>query len=324
MKQELAHRLNIMDFFMVTDIWEELENGHNRFSARLQKLDLTNKSWWAKNGTPNPPAERDFTPLEKRKCTPGEQANSSHCNELFPQIYKVGWMCLNRNCDQFWRIDGVRADSAETLEFDEKFLSWRKEFDVQKCLDNAWHPLIPKIDLSKDDSHTRRDGIICPDCNRCIPRVYIGNWQCDIDWPVLGGVEPMRQHEAGCKWAHKLLPKVTKLNDEQLQEIETAYTAAKRRGQTTGYAKWQNELKDVYGRSMGKVTHFISNKSINKAPNGPDDLFELLQTNCHTLGLRRLRGAAPRSTFIWNYRTLTSALTLDANISILNSRRHDV
>lgn len=318
MQQILSHRLNIMEYFMVTDVWEEMQNGYHRFTLRLQKLDLKNKSWWAKDGTPNPPTERDFTPLVETTCT------AKNCGRKFPQIYKVGWMCLARDCDQFWRIDEVLTDSAEDLEFDEKFLSWRKEFDVQKCLGNAKYPLIPKLDLSKDDSHTRRDGIVCPDCNRCIPRVYMGNWQCDIDWPALGGVEMTREHEEGCKWAHRLPPKVTKLNSKQLREIEAAYKKAKGRHQTTGYAKSQTDLKDVYGNSMGKITHYTSNKSINEKPNGPDDLFELLQATCHTLGLRRLRGVSPVSTFTWNHRTLTSTLTFDANIYIFNSTRHAV
>lgn len=296
LEDRLLHRFNVMDHFMVTHIWQDDVDGFSRFSVRLQKLHLSKKSWWAEKSSPEPPAlsERDFEMLPKVKTCTGEDGLGRPCGKTFYQVYKSGWMCLNADCKRFWKVNGLNADPVEDQQFDEKFLSFRTNFDVDECLNRLQHPLVPTVNLDNENSHTRRDGMICPKCKRCVPRTYLGYWKCQLEWFATSRVDPTREGELDCDWQYDLKQKVTSLSPSQQQEVSEAYHQARRICPPSfdGYVRVREHLLS-YQENMGTVTHFISNQATNTKPNGPDDLFKLLQINSSGLGFRRQRGSRP-------------------------------
>ncbi|KAJ5116544.1 hypothetical protein N7456_000892 [Penicillium angulare] len=319
LEYRMPHRYNVMDFFMVTDMWYEKDGEYARCVVRLQKIDLSKKSWWAEKGSPDRPIERDFEMRpQKKSCRQMKmtgniprQKRTCSCGETYPLVYKAGFMCFNQECRHFWKIRGERVDTSERKSFDEKFLSYRIKYDVQECLKKAKFDLTPELpvrDLEKMRSYVYGDnatkGTVCPKCRRCVPRVFFWGWKCHAHHLTNGQMDTRgREHEDGCTWEHKLDRELTDLTVEELYELEDFYEEPKYNKRFQQPEK-QNDNPNLPPHlpyhidkyrlpeketCIGTVTHFVSNVAINAKAKGADDLFQALQDV--DIGLRRYRFA---------------------------------
>ncbi|KAL4922811.1 hypothetical protein BDW62DRAFT_3143 [Aspergillus aurantiobrunneus] len=281
LKRKLPHRFNVMAYFRVVQIWCEKVNGKTAFKVRLEKLDLSGKSWWAEKGSPTPvPHAHRLTQLEALECP--------SCLTSSVRMYKEGWMCLTSTCPDFWTLAGT--EPPVDLTFDQKYLECRapQDFDIA-----PHYSLVPDVlsMITNDDPHVAlsriawKRGIVCPLCQKCIARRFWNGYKCSDD--TAGDVKGKCPFE---KWL--------KIHPVPLWAATDSFESSPiKRGlyfdpKTTivmpeiddhSFAPYRVVKYDL--GEPGFIMHFVSNRAINSRPNGPDDLFQQLQLE--ELGLRR-------------------------------------
>ncbi|KAJ5614098.1 hypothetical protein N7528_007752 [Penicillium herquei] len=292
-KTKMPHRYNVMDFFLVTDIWYEQMGKHVGMLVRLQKIDLKKKSWWAVKGSPPPPTDRDFeTRPECREC--------STCHSEHYRIYEDGWMCLNHKCTKFWKIDGVDT-APKDLSYHPTFTSYRFEWNVEKYLGRLNYTLDTKppviTDENQDDYRVgtmANTGITCPLCGNCVPRMHFLGWKCAPEPEATDG--PNQEPKEECPWKLMLNPRAVPINwvlSPPPNDIDSFYESP--RVEVSSLVKVELDVTSTspYRRikytigDVGTITHLASNSEVNARDFGPDYLFKSFQTN--DLGLRRHR-----------------------------------
>jgi hypothetical protein len=87
-------RYCIMDWFKVTYAWaEKCEiSGYCRYKYRFEKLDYSTDGWWA-------------TEVSENQAYEIPEVTCSACNKPSPHIYEQGWMCLEQECDKWWKVN---------------------------------------------------------------------------------------------------------------------------------------------------------------------------------------------------------------------------
>ncbi|PWY91529.1 hypothetical protein BO94DRAFT_573950 [Aspergillus sclerotioniger CBS 115572] len=273
------HRYNVMAYFRITHLWYEKIGRKTGAKVRFQKLDLSQKSWWA---TKDPPLleERDFDLQPAQACC-------AACGRASPQVYEEGWMCLRPSCDRFWTNENASTPS-QNLSFHPDFLRARLPPDLSIQPHYSLVPdLLSTFTESDGDVLSRRiawKGIVCPQCARCISRTFWWGWKCaDISFP------PGVSHECTFEKMLGMRPVSLRSVIEELEmspikralSFDPKFMVPEIDDRTLyPYRKLTYEIPGV-----GSITHLVSNRAINTRPNGPDDLFKQLQVA--DLGLRR-------------------------------------
>ncbi|RDW93718.1 uncharacterized protein DSM5745_01040 [Aspergillus mulundensis] len=258
--RKLPHRYNVMAYFLVTDVWAEKVDGKIGFKVRFEKLDLSEKSWWAKKGTILPdPLTRAYTEAVTLQC--------AACSLPSKQVYMEGWMCLNPRCQEFWMLSG--SQPPVTMTFHDKFLEARTRHEPPI----EFPPLVPNLPEKPDSSSSRaswRFGIVCPHCRKCIPRIHWNGWRCaDND---AGGPEEKCPFERWIKLDPVALPAEDRNIDQGRATKLVLLTGSPDDTSFPPYALVTYSLGDA-----GYILHFKSNSAINSRPKGPDGLFQELQ-----------------------------------------------
>ncbi len=259
----IPHAYCVMDWFQVTDVWPEKSNGKKCFKFRFEKLDLATKSWWAAEGTPDPPAVRDFSIKAIRKtCTA--------CDEQSPQVFQQGWMCLNEDCLEFWMIDGLEAPAE--LTYNNYFVRERTEWPKQIKPPYNLKPALLETDMGNDAGYAVSrvcwKGIACPNCGRCNSREYWNEWNCQTE---------------NCGFTYKVKQSVlspravlgahdVEFNGHALPQDTFTWPVTE---QTAFMDNWRLHTFDILPGNV--VTHFLANSTINKRAGGPHDMFLALQ-----------------------------------------------
>ncbi|OQE23857.1 hypothetical protein PENSTE_c008G01386 [Penicillium steckii] len=278
--RQLPHRYNVMDIFRITHMWAEKMGEYTGYMMRLQKVDLASKSWWAAKDSPDPPIIRDFqTRPASIMCT--------SCQHSSCIVYKDVWMCLNKNCQAFWKVNGAAPTTA--LEYDPVFLSHRSNFEEEYSLDSEKFVLIPPPPVITADNlniyrlgvHARQ-GIVCPLCAKCVARVFWDGWKCSVKHHT--GPQP-RSNEPKCPFNLIIHGPPISLWDVVPAPYSSPMERSRSLDDPTSLAPYR-KLKYSLGE-IGTITHLVSNLAINARDNGPDDLFQRFQGL--NLDLRRER-----------------------------------
>ncbi|KAF4763151.1 hypothetical protein HAV15_000337 [Penicillium sp. str.  len=263
LSRELPHRYNIMDWFRVTNVWFEKIGQKHGVKVRFEKLNLSEKSWWAAKDSllPVPLDERDFETKPKiLKC--------ERCFTESARLYEEGWMCLDPGCVDFWKIEN--ASPPAELTFSPDFLKTRSRPDPAIQPHYSLVPdLLSTLDESAADVSTSR---IAWKGNR-VP--YVDECANSCPFQKFMNMNPVSLRVVLDHF--ELAPiKRAILFDRKfsIPEIDD--------NTFFPYRKLTYKLDGV-----GTITHFVSNKAINGRANGPDDLFINLQRG--DLGLKRFR-----------------------------------
>ncbi|KAA8567603.1 hypothetical protein EYC84_008078 [Monilinia fructicola] len=116
---KLIHHFNVLDFFHVTDIWCELENGLKAWKVRMEKIDLTKRSWWSPiDSVAHLSQGYDGVKTVSQTC--------GVCNFSCKTMYTQGWTCQNPQCSSFYSFDG-QVD-VNDLQYCEDFLQERTQY----------------------------------------------------------------------------------------------------------------------------------------------------------------------------------------------------
>ena len=232
----------------------------------MEKIDLGRKSWWAAEG-----------PSTSLKSSTSVEVNSEACpgcQKLSTQIYKQGWICMNEHCHSHWTLNGKEPPA--DLDFCDEFLLKRTPFSG--CLPP--YSIIPKLPNPTGLQTVSKQcwqGIVCPQCGRCNPRIDWDAWRCLACDFILA---PPRE----------IIPASAVMGDQHYEY--------------QGHAIFEDWFEDdtivtykshehghyrihIYELADGiQVSHAQSNGYLNDLPGGANDVFRGLQQA--NLGLRRL------------------------------------
>lgn len=256
-----------MAWFRVTDIWFEIIGDKKGLKYRLQKLDLSAKSWWAAqySSEPLPLGQRNFQVRpQSLRCI--------YCHKESSRIYEEGWMCLEPSCAMFWKLCDTKI-APTTLTFHSTFLNYRFDPTTNPVPRYELTPEFLKV-VSKLTRNTIREawrGIICPSCSQCLPRTYWSGWKCTeaCGFQHLLTLKPIPIQEV----VRVSLKRNVRTNKSLMVAVCNDRSAAP-------YRQLTYTLPGI-----GTITHFMANKDITARKNGPDHLFHQMQKT--DLGLRR-------------------------------------
>lgn len=269
----MPHRFNVGAWFHVTAIWAEMNGPHVVYMFRFQKMNLHEKSWWAPQNSPMPPALRDYQ-------TKAARASCINCRRESPQIYNEGWMCVSHGkCPNRGKLDGRYPPSQ--LTFSQDFLAERTHRPSEAMPHSE---LVPsdRAGNSLDQHHTTSlaawKGFVCPKCRCCNSR---------IDWDY------EKCQAKGCDYSHRIyhpiVPHLSVLPQHVLEVHGHAVSQNEYRGhvdhpsvQYLGH--WKLITYKLCEDNF--VTHFFANKHINGRPGGANDMFLAMQEG-DSLNLKR-------------------------------------
>ncbi|KAJ5129558.1 Oxoglutarate/iron-dependent dioxygenase [Penicillium bovifimosum] len=250
---DLPHRYNIMAWFRVTNVWFERIGTNHGAKVRFEKLDLAENSWWAAKGSapPMPLELRDFdTKPQSLKC--------EGCSKESIRVYEDGWMCLQPECDRFWKIGNV--SSPPELTFNPAFLSFRSRSDDE---------IRPNCSLVPDHLSTLDEDATDISTSR--------GWKCSDD--------STGTQTGGNVCSFERLMTMNPISRQVL--LDDSEQPSMRREMVFDRKFMIPEIDDVslspYRKltykldGVGCITHFVADAEINSRPNGPDDLFIGLQ-----------------------------------------------
>ncbi|KAK9237897.1 hypothetical protein V1525DRAFT_342854 [Lipomyces kononenkoae] len=254
----VPHRYCIMDWFVVTHSWENLDRstGYKLWNFRFERINRNAKPWWhsPKNEIPELP----LSAIETHRC--------SDCGISFPQVYKQGQMCLNSGCPQFWKVSG--RDPADNLQYNEDFLALPSRHD---------QGLIPfdMCALPHARDALSVSGYHCGKCGKLNSREAWEGWMCsspgcDEKLLILDRVDSyLSRRERDRLYAtYTGTPISTDLVlDENVVSVSCHSVDF---GSQGCYRVMKYEVIGV----AGTIYHVIPNKTLCEFANGPDDILK--------------------------------------------------
>ncbi|KAI1466558.1 uncharacterized protein F4812DRAFT_465791 [Daldinia caldariorum] len=188
---ELQHYYNVLDYFHVTDIWQERNKGDKGqlvtvWMVRLEKIHLSKKSWWAPKGV----SAYEAGEFEIGEYTCKSQTCTT-CQSPSKGIFKQGWTCLNSQCLKYFELSTYW--DVDELEYSDAFLRERTAYTGPEFKEELVPPL-PSMDHNNIGSEKEyKQGIVCPKCRCCSRRIKWSGWfcenvNCDFEYAV-----PMKQ-----------------------------------------------------------------------------------------------------------------------------------
>ncbi|KAK9360670.1 hypothetical protein V1504DRAFT_433629 [Lipomyces starkeyi] len=254
----VPHRYCVMDWFLVTHAWEDLDQSTRlkSWKFRFERINRTAKPWW--HNPKNRKMDLPVSEIESHRC--------SDCTELFPQIYKQGYMCLNGGCSQFWKVNG--QEPAEKLQYNEDFLALASlDYRGPMPLDLLALPHV------RDALSVR--GWHCHKCGKLNSREAWEGWicsspSCDEKSLILDRVDSYlsRRERGGLYPTYTGTPISTDvIPDESIVSVSSHTVDFGIQG---CYRVMKYEVKDV----EGTIYHVIPNKTLCEFANGPNDILK--------------------------------------------------
>ncbi|KAF7862641.1 hypothetical protein EAF04_007514 [Stromatinia cepivora] len=267
---KLTHHFNVLDFFHITDVWCELQGGLKVWKVRMEKIDLTKRSWWSPvNSVAHLSQNYDGVKTVVQTC--------HACNTSCKTIYTQGWTCRSPQCEFFYSFD--HQVDVNDLQYCEDFLQERTPYTGAPPPPLRPEP-VTDADLVDEDvfgvEERCKQGIVCPKCHGCIRRLEWQQWTCET---------------VGCDFTHT----VTQIPVPLSKVLSaTAFLADKSPldfvHESVGVNQKPIGHYDVYELKIpGEITPagwiqiFRSNGLINSQPGGPNDLFQGMQKDDYKL-----------------------------------------
>ena len=195
----------VLGWFMPTYMWgKPVMNAKGEtktvWMVRLEKVDLSERSWWANAAHASMPypglGERDFT-------TKAVQEICQTCGLYSVRLFEPHFVCLNQQCPKWFRVYGKNAETKpNNIVYNDDFLSERFDrFDDAlgpRPLEETYPNLYPTFDqfiaknypdpkgfqasVTPQNLAARNEalltGISCPQCGLANSRVQYHGWHC--------------------------------------------------------------------------------------------------------------------------------------------------
>ncbi|KAL5456240.1 hypothetical protein PMIN06_004039 [Paraphaeosphaeria minitans] len=281
MPSHMPQKYCVLGHYKPTNIWTEEQNGKKVVRYRFERLNPQDEpAWFQPKGVEGICRLGSLERPVVRSCPT--------CRKSCPQVYLQGWVCLNGNCQAFWKLTSSSGElkklNYEGLVYDPRFLKQKTKWPGEHLQPSlGYRPLEVSEDTRAEDFYTRAawNGMICPRCNGCILRTSFLGWDC-------------KTPECGFQFhpPRKAIPASALTDSGAAFTLTDGYTpsrdlvfAKEIRRCKPHYAN--NYRTDVYDFPIPGcyMAHKIANKTINEAPGGPNDIFKELQLV--DIGLRR-------------------------------------
>lgn len=279
---KMPHKYCVLGWYKPITVWAEKTQGKGlkmwtTVMYRFERLG---------SGLPDSPRKPWFAPEEDQVidhavARPLDHQTCSACNKQYAQLYLDGWMCLNEQCADFWRLDGVTP--TQKLLYNPAWLlhrtPWTNEMEPAS-VKQAVHEVGKMVGDNLTKINTR--GICCPQCGRCNSRRLFTGWVCespDCEWqyfPEHPIIMPAALHTPWDNFGNGPTLSRAKHGIGVRVETTTIY----------GYKVTTWTIDGV----AGKVVHAAANKTITGQPHGPDEMLAALQETDLGLERRRFRG----------------------------------
>jgi hypothetical protein len=272
----VPHPYCVMGFFKVTHIWWEKSGGLKIVRMRFEKLIPESESWWKRLGD---------NPVPLGSCGKPALGVCPTCSKTFEQIYQTLVKCLNASCPDFWKhLDGTKINE-DKLSYDPKFLfqytSWNK--GAIEPFDLTPGPLSRQVLGPEDDAEPKwvaLRGMVCPSCKICDSRYFWLKWEC----PSCHHTQPISfDHITIASLKSKLYPPSAGPPISR----DTRDDAVKL--QILDFENYRVNIFTIDGLD-GCIAHLMATSTTQEEANGPDWMWEELQT--HDIGLERRRFAS--------------------------------
>lgn len=253
----MPYRYNVLDWFYVTHVWPEPNGRTIAFRVRLQKANLSTKSWWAASGTALPADDRDFESRATKEQCP-------ECSVTSSQVYKVGWVCLNEKCSERFELAGHQiTDYTYNPNFLNERFDWNRKHEmalVEEPMPNGDERAFSRVGWA---------GLVCARCGRCNSATEWYFWKCEAE---------------GCGWKWSIDPPI--LSHKVLQPLHgygyvghaPSKNICRSPFKAQDYQIHGNLLTNVYDVLPGCfIAHLQSNNAINSEQGGAHDVFRQLQ-----------------------------------------------
>lgn len=204
----------VLGFYKITHFWSELQPANNdrgrvvRYKFAFQWYESQGQPWWwltsedlpvtdtdapiAINSVLNPPASAQHgsrkSPVKKEVSEeklyfPNHSFGSvyrecSNCRLMSPQVYEIGWMCLQSECQRFWVIDASDTVLPEQLKYNLAFLELLPYLTLPVTL-NIFPPPPPAVlEGTITTTELFSKGWHCTKCGRLSCRYKWQVWEC--------------------------------------------------------------------------------------------------------------------------------------------------
>lgn len=267
---KMPHKYNVLGWFKPVSVWAEktLGKGGKKWTTikyRFERLNDSKPAW-------HQPEEQMVTDEDRQLAGDLTHTPCPECHRTFAHTYLCGWMCLNPDCDQFWKLeDGGDAPYGKLL-YNPAFLldrtRWAKEEEPYSV-----RPAVPTVGNTVGDNLTyiNTRGICCPECGRCSSRRLFKGWRCDNpsctfeNFPQHIPVTPPMLHNP---WENSGDgPALARNKHEGSHGVNVVVT------HVHGFKVFTYTIAGV----NGKFVHAVSNAKINREPRGPDEMFAAIQ-----------------------------------------------
>lgn len=263
----------------------EPRNGFKSWCVRLEKIDLSQPSWWMPKGKPFVAGSYTITAPTK-VC--GQCQKPSKC------MFNVGWMCMNTSCPQYFTHPDLNGDQG--LDYSTEFLQERTRFTG-----NPPGPLAPALPTLQDGQwgteEKHKKGIVCPKCRCCSRRIDWEEWRCEnkpCDFVHRVELQPVSAQDAISNSPVKLSKTLDYHCDDRVSRSNVMPLG--------NYTYCVYELPGIE-KSCGRVYHIRSNGTVNQHKDGSNDLFAQMQTENFGLKRNPVRNAGKTQEVVTNHWT---------------------
>lgn len=269
---KVPHAYCVLDWFKITHVWFEKSQGKIIIRYRFEKLHPDKQSWWAVRGQDDAVALGSLNAPESERC--------SRCGKASMRVYLQSWMCLQPECELFWKLkNGSEPQEAELL-YDPRFLRqqtpWPHSSEPQPLRPDLM-TLSSSPMLGQNVSWQAWKGFVCPKCGRCSSREAWQGWIC-------GNIS------CGTTYSLSRMVIPSDALHDFLRPLSSGFSFSRDIWQPLigSHTEFQHNYRiNVFTIPgiEGFVAHFVANRTVNEEAGGPDDMWRELQTE--EVGLRR-------------------------------------
>lgn len=267
---QMPHRYCVLGWYKPVAVWAEKTLGKGAktwvtVKYRLERLDCSKRAWYA-------PIQEVITEEDRKVAGSAKRKTCGDCEMESPHVYLNGWMCLNASCERFWKLSYGGDAPYGKLPYHPAFLldrtRWQNEQEPYSV-----RPPVPDSGKVMGDNLTKINtrGIVCPWCGRCNHRRLWKGWTCDnpscdfASFPMHVPVKPAVLHQP---W-DSVGDGPTLSQNKYAKHLGVRVRVSHK----LGFKIFTYTFDGI----EGKLVHAVSNAMINRAPGGPDEMFEAMQ-----------------------------------------------
>lgn len=280
----LEHNFNILDNFYCTDLWAEQTchkgQRYTYWVCRLEKIRLEETSWWA-------PTDTHYG-SRLGYATPGVYRPSAleckSCGDHSTKIFHEAWTCLTPTCEEFFKFP-PEIDIDMGLTYSNTMLLERTAYTGDSIPDVM--PPLPTDDFTivhpddgKRSTTVSRVGLACPRCGCYSRRRDWLFWKCEneacglihyANRRLISAADTREDEEIFNKRRFKRI-------DAESHELFRDPCIHREDLHIAGYDVLQYLFPEKDGNIIGSVTLYKATEQIRTQMNGPDDLYQDVQT----------------------------------------------